>query len=317
MVTNMEFRTLGRTGLRVSRLGLGTAEIGFAYGIGSRTLPSEEDAIRLLRAAVDIGVTYFDTAYFYGLAEERIGKSGIAKLPEVIVATKCGQFLEKGEDPRGQELEQKLREQVETSLRNLKIDSVSILMLHGGSEEQIKRGELTELLKKFQREGKARFLGISTRGEEAPLAAIESGAFDVIQVAYSILDQRMSKNVLPTAFANNIGVVGRSVLLKGALAGLADSLPQGLDLLRKNSEAARILADNELNCDLPTLALRFVFSEPVLSAVLIGTNKIENLQRSASVAGRNPISADVIAILRTLAIDDPNQVDPAKWPKNV
>ncbi len=311
----MEYRTLGRTGLKVSRIGLGTAEIGFAYGVGPRILPPENEAVKLLKRAVSLGVNYFDTAYFYGLAEERIGKSGIAKKDGIVIATKCGQFLEKGEDPRGQELEQRLREQVEISLRNLKVDSVPILMLHGGSEEQIKRGELTELLKKFQREGKARFLGISTRGEEAPLAAIESDTFDVIQVAYSILDQRMSKKVLPMAFDNNIGAVGRSALLKGVLAGLADSLPQGLDLLRKNSEAARILADNELNCDLPTLALRFVFSEPVLSTVLVGTNKIENLQRSASVAGRSPIPADVTAVLRTLAIDDPMQVDPSKWPK--
>src|SRR3989338_5072083 len=123
----METKLLGRTNLKVSRLGLGTAEIGFAYGIGLRTLPSEDEAVKLLKKAVNLGINYFDTAYFYGLAEERIGKSGITKLPEVVIATKCGQFLEKGEDPRERELEQKLREQVETSLRNLKVDSVPIL----------------------------------------------------------------------------------------------------------------------------------------------------------------------------------------------
>ena len=267
---------LGRTNLKVSRLGLGTAEIGFAYGIGLRTLPEEKDAINLLKKAIDLGVSYFDTAYFYGLAEERIGKSGIAKYPNVVIATKCGQFLEKGEDPRGQELDKKLREQVETSLKNLGVDSVSILMLHGGSEEQIKRGELIDILKKLQKEGKARFLGISTRGEEAPLAAIESGAFDVVQTAYSILDQRMTNKVLPWALKENIGIADRSVLLKGSLTRLASKLPKGLELLRENSGKARKIAE-ELGCDLPELAIRFTLSEPSISTSLIGTNKIENL----------------------------------------
>src|SRR3989338_1871559 len=102
----MEYRILGRTGLRVSRIGLGTAELGFAYGLGNRILPSEDDAVKFLKTAVDLGVTYFDTAYFYGVAEKRIGKSGIVKDSNVVIATKCGHFLEAGEDPRGLELEQ-------------------------------------------------------------------------------------------------------------------------------------------------------------------------------------------------------------------
>ena len=149
----MQYKTLGRTGLKVSRLGLGTAEIGFAYGIGPRTLPFEQDAISLLKLAVDLGITYFDTAYFYGLAEKRIGKSKIGQSCDIIIATKCGQFLEKGEDPQGKDLEKRLRDQIETSLWNLNLEAVPILMLHGGSAEQIRRGELTGLLTKFKEEG--------------------------------------------------------------------------------------------------------------------------------------------------------------------
>lgn len=304
---------LGRTNLKVSRLGLGTAEIGFAYGIGLRTLPSEDEAVKLLKKAVNLGINYFDTAYFYGLAEERIGKSGIAKKDGIVIATKCGQFLEKGEDPRGKELEKRLREQIEASLKNLKVDSVSVLMLHGGSEEQIKRGELVHILKKFQTEGKAGFLGISTRGEEAPLAAIESGVFDVVQTAYSILDQRMAKRVLFLALKKNIGIVNRSVLLKGSLTGLVSKLPKGLEMLQRNSGKAKKIAE-ELGCDLPELAIRFTLSEPSISTSLIGTNKIENLEKSCRAIEAGPLPEDVIKKLRKLAIDDPMQVDPSKWP---
>lgn len=309
----MLYVTLGRTGLKVSRLGLGTAEIGFAYGVGPRVLPSETEAIGLLHRAVDLGVTYFDTANFYGLAEERIGKSGIGHNPNVVIATKCGQFLEKGEDPRGSELEKRLRDQIQTSLSNLRLSTATILMLHGGSPEQIRRGELIELLGKFKKEGKAQFLGISTRGEGAPLAAIESGAFDVIQVAYSILDQRMSRRVLPLAVKEDIGVIGRSVLLKGALTELVNILPKSLSWLKRNVVQASIIAEDEVGCSLPELAIRFALSNSTVSTVLIGTNKPENLNQASSFVSKNSLSADIISKLEGLAIDDPMQVDPSKW----
>lgn len=310
----MIYKTLGRTGLRVSRLGLGTAEIGFAYGIGKRTLPSEEEAIRLLKTAVELGITYFDTAYFYGLAEERIGKSGIMRNPDIVVATKCGKFLEEGEDPRGAELENRLREHVEASLQRLKIDCLPLLMLHGGSKEQLERGELIGIFKKFQREGKARFLGISTRGEEATLAAIQSDAFDVIQVAYSILDQRMAGEVLPLAWIRNIGVVNRSVFLKGALTSLYKKLPDQLFQLKVHSRMADGVAQY-LEVDLPALALMFTLSNEAISTSLVGTNSWWNLSKSVRAVEAGPLSEEVVASLEQLAIDDPNQVDPIRWPK--
>ena len=310
----MEYKTLGRTGLRVSRIGLGTAELGFAYGIGCRSLPTEAEAIWLLQHAVNWGVNYFDTAYFYGIAEERIEKSGITKDPNVVIATKCGQFLEAGEDPRGFELEQRLRDQVEGSLRNLRLDSLPILMLHGGTKEQIKRGELTALLKEFYKEGKARFLGISTRGEEANLAAIQSGAFDVIQVAYNILDQRMAENVLPAAARNELGIINRSALLKGTLTNRAPQLPEQLKVLQENRDLLNSIA-NGLKLDLSSLALRFNLSEPWLTSVLVGTNKPENLNKAVLIADLDPLPLVLIQALKSFAIDDPMQVDPARWPK--
>ena len=310
----MEYKTLGRTGLRVSRIGLGTAELGFAYGLGCRSLPTESEAIRLLQYAVGWGVNYFDTAHFYGIAEERIGKSGIAKDPNVVIATKCGQFLEAGEDPKGLELEQRLRDQVEGSLRNLSLDSLPILMLHGGTKEQIERGELTALLEKFQKEGKAKFLGISTRGEEAVLTAVENGVFDVIQISYNILDQRMAECVLPLAARNELGVINRSALLKGTLTNLALQLPEQLKVLQENRDLLNSIA-NGLKLDLSSLALRFNLSEPWLTSVLIGTNKPENLNKAVLTADMEPLPLVLIKALKSFAIDDPMQVDPARWPK--
>ena len=311
----MEYRILGRTGLRVSRIGLGTAELGFAYGLGNRILPSEDDAVKFLKTAVDLGVTYFDTAYFYGVAEKRIGKSGIVKDSNVVIATKCGQFLEAGEDPKGLELEQRLRDQIEGSLRNLRLDFLSILMLHGGTREQIERSELTGLLKKFQKEGKARFLGISTRGEEATLAALQSGVFDVIQVAYSILDQRMVDHVLPLAARDEIGVINRSALLKGVLTDSSPQFfPKQLRVLEENRDFLKAISRG-FHCDLSLLALRFNLSEPWVTTVLIGTNKIENLIQSIRASVLGPLPSVLVNALKSFAINDPMQVDPINWPK--
>jgi len=306
---------LAGANLQVSRIGLGTAEIGFAYGIGKPTLITETEAIDFLKKTVDLGVTFFDTANYYGLAEERIGKSGILKNPEIIVETKCAQFLEKGEYFSRLELEKKIREQVASSLDKLKIDCLPILMLHGPSKEQIENGELIEIMAKLKKEGKFQFAGVSTRGEESPLAAIASDFFDVIMVAYSVLDQRMSKKVLPAAQKKNIGIVNRSVLLKGSLTSLREKLPPALDLLKKSIREAEKIAD-ELGIDLPALAVRFTLSEPAITTTLIGTDKIEHIKTAVEAVKAGLLPVEIIKKLRALAITDPKQVDPAQWPKS-
>lgn len=314
-MVKMQYKILGRTGLKVSRIGLGTAEIGFAYGIGSRPVPTAADAGYLLARAVEIGITYFDTASIYGLSEERIGKSGIARLEGIVVGTKCGSFLDQGERLVPVEMEKVIRAEVETSLVNLKLDTLPLLQLHGGTEEVIKRGDVIEILVKLKSEGKVKYLGISTRGENAALAAIHSGFFDTVQVAYSILDQRMAQQqVFLSASQRGIGIINRSVFLKGSLTSLAQQLPSGLELLQENSNKAKMIAQ-QLGMDLPTLALRFVLSNSAISSSLIGTNKIEHLRNAIGTLEQGPLAQDVLSELKNLAISDPKQVDPAKWPR--
>ena len=96
--------TLGGTGLEISKIGLGTVEIGLPYGIGVKDLPTDKEAETILKSAVEMGVTYIDTARGYGVAEERIGKSEIAAMPGVVIGTKCGQFLKNEPDLHGAQL---------------------------------------------------------------------------------------------------------------------------------------------------------------------------------------------------------------------
>lgn len=297
-----------------SRLGLGTAEIGFAYGIGPRELPSEDTAITLLKEAVDLGVTFFDTASYYGLAEERIGKSGILKNPDVIVCTKCAKFLEDGEYPQAEELEKRIRTDVEASLTKLKTDCLQILMLHGPSAEQIEEGLLTNILDTFKKKGKIKSAGVSTRGEEPPMAAIKSDKYEVIQVAISIADQRMLKRVVPEAKENGVSVVNRSVFLKGAFAGRINFLPSELTPLKQTVALSQGVARKH-DMDLAELALRFSLSIDSVSASLIGTSNLEHLKDAVRYSKQGPLPEDIYEELNAFAIPDVDQVDPARWPK--
>jgi aryl-alcohol dehydrogenase-like predicted oxidoreductase len=305
--------SLGKTGLPVSKIGLGTVEIGLPYGIGVKDLPTDAEAERILKSAVEMGVTYIDTARGYGVAEERIGKFGISQLEGVVVGTKCGQFLKNEPDLHGADLEKRIREDIDTSRRYLKQDQLQLVQLHNELPDYTDFRELIEILQKVKNEGKVAHVGVATRGEEAPLAAFATGFLETSQLAYSILDQRMAKRVLPDAQKKNVGVINRSVLLKGALTPAADKLPDQLAPLKANArQAAEVAA--ELGIDLPTLAIRFAASHPAISTILIGTIEPKHLETALAAVADGPLPQEILEKLYRLGIDDPIQVDPGQWP---
>lgn len=311
--TKISKKVLGSTLLKISRLGLGTAEIGFNYGIGPVILPSEADAIRVLKTAVDEGVLFFDTANYYGLAEERIGKSGILKNQNVIVCTKCAQFLEKGEYFPASQLEKKIREEVEISLTKLSIDSLPLLLLHGPSAVRIREGVLIEIVEKLKKEGKVRYWGASTRGVDAPLALIESRKADVAQVAFNIADRRM-ETIFNRAEKYGFGIINRSVYLKGVFSGKAKYLSATLEPLKATVARAQKIAQ-DLGITLPELALRYTLSESAIDVTLVGSANVAHIKSAVEWIARGPLPPDVVEKLRSLSIADVNQVDPARWPK--
>ncbi len=308
-----DYNMLGKTGLEVSKIGLGTVEIGLPYGIGVKDLPTEKEAEHILRSAVDMGVTYIDTARGYGVAEERIGKSGISNMSGIVIGTKCGQFLKNEPGLHGPELEKRIREDIETSRKMLQQDQLQLVQFHNELADYTNFTEFVEILTKLKDEGKVAHVGVSTRGEEAPLAAYATDFFETSQLAYSILDQRMAASVLPAAQAKNIGVINRSVLLKGALTPKANQLPDELKPLKENAVKAALIAE-ELGITLPDLAIRFVASNPAISTILIGTIKPHHLETALNAASQEPLPKEVLQQLYALAINDPMQVDPGKQP---
>lgn len=303
---------LGATGLPVSRLGLGTAEIGFAYGLGNPLLPNESDALELLTEAVRLGVTFFDTANYYGLAEERIGKSGILKDTRVVVCTKCAQFLEQGEYFSPEVLEQKIRAQIESSRKNLGLDVLPLVLIHGPSKEQVEEGVLIHIMETLRAEGKLRVWGASTRGI-APPQALMARDVPVLELAYNVADKRMDA-VLQEARQKNVGIINRSVYLKGVFAGKAALLPDTLLPLKNIVQEAESCAQ-EAGIPLWELALRYTLSEPAIHTTLVGTAKKAHLLQAVEAFAKGPLPKDICERLRVHASADALQVDPAEWPK--
>lgn len=305
--------TLGKTNLEVSRIGLGTVEIGLAYGLGNAGLPSEKDAITLLKSVVEMGITYIDTARGYGLAEERIGKSEIGKNDHIIIGTKFGQFLKNEPDLHGAELEKRIREDIDLSRKNLNKETLQLAQFHNELEDYTDFSEIIDIAEKLKSEQKVQHVGIAVRGEAVALSAIETGFFETIQLANNIVDQRMTARVLEKAQEKNIGIINRSVLLKGALTLARANLPETLALLQKNADTADEIAKS-IGINLPTLALRYVLSDTAVSIALIGTVKALRIQNAFDALTQGPLPEEILVQIHQLAITDTTQIDPATWP---
>jgi len=310
----MNYRRLGRTGLRVSEISLGTVELGLDYGVpvhGEHLRPSEERASHLLNRALDLGINFIDTARVYGTSEEVIGRALQSRQHEYILATKVA--LPNGGGLPSKELQRRVKESIVTSLRALQIEVIDLLQIHSAPVEVILRGEVIEAIQDAQRAGRVRFTGASVYSEAAALAALEDGRYDCLQIAYNLLDRQPEDKVLPLAQQKDVGIIVRSVLLRGVLTHRYTLIPQSLGELRSAVEQLNGLVGSEV-ASLPELAYRFVLAHPAVTTALIGTSRIDELEAGLAYADRGPLSPALLARIRAITVCDRNQLHPGTWP---
>ena len=309
----MNYRRLGRTDLQVSEISLGTVELGMDYGIpgqGDHLQPSEADAARTLNCALDLGINLIDTAQAYGESEVIIGRALKSRRSEYILATKISSVSWEGYT--GTELRERVEASITESLRTLKTDLIDLLYIHNATPELIQCGEIVETMQRAQDAGYARFIGTTTYGEAAPLAVLEDGRFDCIQLAYNLLDRQFEERVLPLAKENDVGVVIRSVLLKGALTYRYAHLPEELRELRIVVDEVNSLCRAQ-SSSLPELAYRFVLAHPAVSTALVGTGRVHELQEIVSFAGCDALQPELLHDIREVVVS-PDQLNPGTWP---
>ncbi|SHJ91547.1 Predicted oxidoreductase [Malonomonas rubra DSM 5091] len=213
----MQKRTLGKNGLEVSVLGFGC--MGLSYGYGPAT--DKKESIALIRAAVERGVTFFDTAEVYGpfTNEELVGEALAPLRDQVVVATKFGFTF--GDDGKQQILNSRpehIRKVAEESLKRLKTDVIDLYYQHRVDPE-VPIEDVAGTVRDLIREGKVRHFGLSEAGAETIRRAHQVQPLTALQSEYSLWWREPEKDILPTLEELGIGFVPFSPLGKGFLAG--------------------------------------------------------------------------------------------------
>lgn len=313
----MNQRLLGRTNFLITPLALGTVELGMDYGInapGHYGRPSVDAAIRLVHAALDAGVNLIDTARGYGESEAVLGQALYDRRDRAILATKLSTRLPDGSKPDGAALRELMLTQLETSLRLLQTDYVDLWQLHYVDENELAKAEtIRAVFAEVKASGQVRAVGGSFYGAEMPAAALALDLFDTIQVTYSVFDQRLADRVFALAAAQNVGVIVRSVLLKGALTERADHLPNHLEPLRARSRRFReLVAEAGIGLSPAQAALAFALTQPQIHAVLMGVRTTEELADNL-VALHTSLPPTLLDQLQALRINDEDLLNPGKW----
>jgi aryl-alcohol dehydrogenase-like predicted oxidoreductase len=313
----MAMRDLGSSGLKVSQISMGTVALGMDYGLSGpmqACSPTEVDAVRLLNEALERGINFFDTAPAYGRSEQVVGRA-IGHRREAIIATKVSiPTNNSGQLASVEATRRVLQASLSESRSRLRRDCLDVVQVHNASLEMLQRGDVTEVLLNARDNGMVRCLGASVYTEEEALAVIASGCFDLVQVAYNILDQRMATRVLPAAESAGVGVIIRSAFLKGVLTPRGQWLGAGLEPLA--AAAGEIVECLSLDWEsLPIAALRFCASASQDATVLVGVQNTSELQAAVQAMSLGPFSRDKLDKLRTFAMGDEHLLNPGQWPR--
>lgn len=248
----MEYRPLGRTGMRVSLLALGTVKLGRATQVRYPQpfrLPGDAEARRLLDCAEDLGINLLDTAPAYGTSEARLGELLQGRRAHWLICTKVGEIFEHGRS-RYDFSPEHVRLSVERSLERLRTDRLDIALIHsdGRDRDILTRLGTLDALRALKQAGLVRAVGISHKSADGAACALEAGC-DVIMATLNPEEQSETEVIA------RAGRAGCGVLIKKALAS-GHAAPE---------------------------ALRFVAAQPGVSSIVVGTIDPVHLRQNAAL----------------------------------
>lgn len=295
----MEFVTLGKTGLKVTVMGLGCgghSRLGISQG------KTEAEAVEIVRAALDLGINFIDTAE--GYRTEQIvgfGLDGVSR-EQVVLSTKAGVGW-RDRQSTGPEL----RERVHASLERLKTDYVDVFHLHGVMIEDYSYAceELLPVLVDLKSEGKIRFIGITEAFAPDPahktlVRAIQDDYWDVMMVGFNILNQSARSRILKLTQEKGIGTlcmfaVRRALSQRDALRELIQQLVDQ-ELIRDVDieDALGFLVAKDCSDSLQDAAYRFCRWEPGIDVVLSGTGNVQHLRSNVESLLRPPLPPEIV-----------------------
>jgi aryl-alcohol dehydrogenase-like predicted oxidoreductase len=301
----MQKRKLGRNGLEVSAIGLGCMGMSFAYG----PPPDRKQMIPLLRAAVERGVTFFDTAEAYGpfTNEELVGEALAPFRGKVVIATKFGMKLgTNGMDSQPEHI----REVAEASLKRLKVDAIDLFYQHR-VDPNVPIEDVAGTVKDLIRAGKVKHFGLSEAGVKTIRRAHAVQPVAALQSEYSLWWRRPEEEVLPTLEELGIGFVPFSPLGKGFLTGKIDEkttfekndfrniVPRFTPEARKANQALVDLLGQvakRKNATPAQIALAWLLAQKPWIVPIPGTTKLNRLEENLGAANVELMPDDLGAI---------------------
>lgn len=315
----MKYKQLGRTGVQVSELGFGCGSIGGLLVRGD--YPTMR---RVVGRAIELGITYFDTASLYGegQSEANLGAALRELQAGVLVGTKVRLTAEDME-----RIEGAVVASVEASLRRLGRERVDLIQLHNlltphrrPEWTSIAANDLAAVLRAFQsleRQGKVRFWGITGLGETETLhQAVTAGGLHSVQVVYNLLNPSTGRQMpagfpyqdyrqlIDRAAAKEMGVIAIRILAGGALSGTSDRHPvaaQSVNPISTEPDYAAdvacarrfsFLVEEGIVSSPVEAAIRFTLSKPEISTALVGLSSLEQLEHAVACANRGPLPVD-------------------------
>ena len=309
---SMATRRLGRTGLQVSEVGYGAWGIGRSQWIGAE----DEQSLEALRRALDLGLTFIDTALAYGEGHSERLVGGVVRERDewIMVATKVPPKnlrwpMPDGVDPDDAFPADHVRRCTERSLENLGLEKIDVQQFHVWSDEWVGRGTWLSAIEDLKREGLIGAFGVSINDHQPhnAIRLIESGVVDTVQVIHNVFDQSPEDELYDACRQHDVGVIVRVPFDEGALTGTLTpdtTFPDGDfrrhyfrdDRLQQVDDHVRaLLEDLGIERDaLPEVALRYILSHPAVSTVIPGMRSVRNVERNCAVADGRGLPAEQV-----------------------
>ena len=302
----MKYTKLQKAGLQISQIGLGTNAVG-GHNLFSNV--NEQEGIRMIEEALQLGITLIDTAdsYGFGRSEELIGETIKRKRQELVLATKGGiQPLLSGSTCINNEPNY-LRNAVENSLRRLQTDYIDLYYLHFTNSETMYIDSIGELVR-LKEEGKIRSIGISNVNLAQLKEANQFGDIDVLQSPYNMLDRTAEKELLPYCIKEGISFIPYGPLAFGILGG---RYPEDLKLdetdwrkdvslfeehtYKKNFMKVKKLKDfaREKNTTVSNVALAWLLNQKGIDTVIPGGKRAEQVRENVKVVDVSLYESDL------------------------
>ena len=292
----MRYKILGRTGLRVSVIGLGTMVHAGHFGP-----MRDEESLAAIDAALELGVNFIDTsdAYGAGYSETLLGRALKGRRDKVLIATKGGNVMVGPNRGKRIFAPDYIDGVLHESLKRLQTDYVDLYQLHNPTIDVIERGEVWEVLERRKKEGKILHYGVSINSMEEGIAAVKDGRSETIQVEYSLLAQQPAEAIFPLAQAANIGIIARIPLKRGILTGKLTAADEqrfsGEDVRARSfkgeafrkelakAEQLRFLVHGPVQA-LTQAAIAFCVAHPAVSVTIPGARNAAQMRENAAGA---------------------------------